>query len=214
MMTIKAARMALYTALFLSLFIVPFLFFGASLEAYSVAFFTTDAQAEAAMAVSFVLLAGDPVLPTPSSVIATLLAGKVGFGMAALINAIALSLASVIGYGLGRSGGKALHRVGRGLPKGFVDWIERNGLIAVLLCRPVPVLSEASLVIAGAARYPARSLLIWCCVLQSLLGIAYAFAGSGWGRHEWDSVAVLAGSVGLPMAGAFIVVFAARGARH
>ena len=196
--------------LFLSVFIVPFLVFGTPLESFARTALESERADFAAAAVAFVLLAGDPFLPTPSSVIATLLAARIGFVGGAMVNAAALSVACILGYALGRVGGWAMSRTGRRLPRGFSDWVGRHGLIAVLLCRPVPVLAEASLVIAGAAGHPARRLLLWCCAVQSVLGIAYAFAGSGWGRGDWDEVAVMAGSVGVPLLGAIVVILASR----
>lgn len=201
------------TILFLLPFLVPFLIFGEALERFVRALLTGPAADWLAMLVAGVLLAGDAVLPTPSSVVATLLATKVGFWSAAVVNAVALSIAAAVGYALGRAGGAGLDRVRRGLPPGFAAWVRRHGLVAVLLCRPVPVLSEASLVLAGAARADARPLLIWCTVLQSALGLAYAYAGSGWGQGRIDATAIVTGAVLLPLGAAVVagmVAFVAR----
>lgn len=200
----------LVSALFLSVFIIPFVAFGHSLEQFARSFLAKDEDDLIAMLLAGVLLAGDAVLPTPSSVIATLLAAKTGFWPAALVNAVSLSLACVIAFLLGRGGGAALARSGRALPPGFVGWVQRHGLIAVLLCRPVPVLAEASLIVAGAARHEPRVLLAWCCASQVLLGAAYAFAGSGWGSGQWNSIAVFFGSIVIPLSGAAIVAIALR----
>ncbi len=202
---IRLARYGLFTVLFLGLLIAPFLLFGAQLERFATQYLAGPGSDGLAMALAGLLLAGDPVLPTPSSVVATLLAAKVGFAAAAITNAFALSLACVFGYWLGRGGGRALHRVGRDLPPGLVRWIQHGGLVAVLLCRPVPVLAEASLILAGAAGHEPRRLLAWCCATQVLLGTAYAYAGSGWGDGQWHGAAVFAGSVLIPLGGAAVV---------
>lgn len=191
--------------LFLGALIAPFLLFGAQFEVFARHLLAGPGSDGLAIAVAGLLLAGDPVLPTPSSLVATLLAAKVGFVAAAITNAASLSLACVLGYWLGRGGGHALRRVGRDLPPGLVRWIQRGGLMAVLLCRPVPVLAEASLILAGAAGHEPRRLLAWCCATQVLLGTAYAYAGSGWGHGEWHGAAVFAGSVLIPLGGAAIV---------
>ncbi len=201
----KPARHAALTMLFLGLLLAPFLLFGAQLELFVTHYLAGPGSDGMAIALAGLLLAGDPVLPTPSSVVATLLAAKVGFVAAAITNAVALSLACVLGYWLGRGGGHALRRVGRELPPGLVQWIQRGGLVAVLLCRPVPVLAEASLMLAGAAGHEPRRLLAWCCATQVLLGTAYAYAGSGWGHGQWHGAAVFAGSVLIPLGGAAMV---------
>ena len=212
----RTGRLALAGAascLFLAFFIVPFLLFGDAMEAFARTLLSGPASDGVAMGVAGVLLAGDAVLPTPSSVVATLLATKVGFWPAALVNAVALSLAAAVGYGLGRIGGAGLERVQRGLPPGFAAWVQRHGLVAVLLCRPVPVLSEASLVLAGAAGVSPRPLLIWCTVLQSALGLAYAFAGSGWGQGRVDPAAIVTGAILLPLAAAVVALLATLASR-
>lgn len=198
------------SALFLSSFIIPFVVFGHTLEQFARAFLAKDQDDLMAMLLAGSLLAADAVLPTPSSVIATLLAAKTGFWPAALVNAFSLSLGCVVAFLLGRGGGAAMARTGRALPPGFVDWVQRHGLVAVLLCRPVPVLAEASLIVAGAARHEPRLLLAWCCASQTLLGVAYAFAGSGWGSGHWNNFAVLFGAVVAPLSGAAIVAIALR----
>ncbi|WP_298468553.1 VTT domain-containing protein [uncultured Erythrobacter sp.] len=199
-----------YAALYLSLFIIPFILFGKQIEEFAQVFLTGNGGDHVVTFVAALLLAGDPVLPTPSSVIATLLATRIGFLPAALVNGLSLSAACVIGYVIGRSGGEAFAKMGRTLPAGFVEWVRRHGLIATLLCRPVPVLAEASLILAGAAQHEPRRLLAWCCMTQMILGAAYAFAGSGWGEGQWNGTAILIGSVGIPVAAAFIVFCSMR----
>ena len=193
------------SALYLSAFVVPFILFGGHFESFARTYLSGDASVAMMSVVAGLLLAGDPVLPTPSSVVATLLAARIGFLPAAAVNGLALSAACWFGYLIGRGGGAALARAGRGLPAPFVVWVQKYGLVAALLCRPVPVLAEASLILAGAARHKPVRLLTWCSVTQVVLGAAYAYAGSGWGSGRWDTVAVLAGSVGIPVAAAAIV---------
>ena len=196
---------SLCTIAFLTAFILPFVIFGDWLERFSEGLATPDVGDGFAMLAAFLLLAGDPVLPTPSSIVATLVAAKVGFAEGFVVNLAGLSVACVFGYWLGRTGGWALDRTALHLPRGLIDWIARHGLVAVLLCRPVPVLAEASLVLAGAAGYPAKRLLAWACAVQ--IPVA---AGSGWGSGEWITPAILVGTVGVPIAGALALVVAMK----
>lgn len=195
-------------ALFLCLLIGPFILFGSALEVFVTSAMTDGVSDALAIVVAGILLAGDPVLPTPSSLVATLLAAKVGFVRAAITNAAALSLACVFGYVLGRGGERVLTRFGFNLPDGFVGWVRRNGLVAVLLCRPVPVLAEASLILAGAAQHEPRRLLAWSCLTQAILGVIYAYSGSGWGQSRFEAAAVFTGAVLVPVLGAAIVAAA------
>jgi uncharacterized membrane protein YdjX (TVP38/TMEM64 family) len=191
---------------FASLFVVPFLLFGAEVERLSLDYLDGEQATGASMLVAGALLAGDPLLPVPSSVVATVLAARVGFKAGALTVAVSLSLGCVLGYYLGRSGGWVWQRSGRAIPDGFSRWVRRYGIAAVLLCRPVPILAEASLMIAGAARVRARPLLGWCVLTQIVLGTAYAFAGSGWGDDRWNGWAVFTGAVLVPACGGLVVL--------
>ena len=206
----KSLKYTMILLLFLSCLIVPYLLFGAGIEAFVVSFFRNAANDGIVMVMAGALLASDPVLPIPSSVVATLLATKVGFWPAGLVNAVSLSLACVFAYALGRGGGAALDRMGRTLPPGFAAWTRRYGLVTVLLCRPVPVLAEASLILAGVAGHEPRRLLGWCSLTQVVLGFAYAFAGSGWGQGGWNTAAILSGSVGIPVVSALAVLVMVR----
>ncbi len=202
----RPAKAVALAAAFASLFIVPFLLFGSSVERFSRGYFDGGHESWASMLMGGSLLAADPVLPVPSSIVATLLAARVGFAAAAITNAVALSLGCVFGYYLGRSGGWVWQRGGRTIPEGFARWVRRYGIAAVVLCRPVPILAEASLMIAGAAKVEIRPLLAWCVLTQVALGAAYAFAGSGWGNDRWDGWAVFAGAVALPALGGAVVL--------
>ncbi len=203
---LRPARAFAWGALFASLFIVPFLLFGSRLEQFSRAFFDGGHESWAVVLVGGGLLASDPVLPVPSSIVATLLAARVGFTVGAVTNAIALSVGCLLGYYLGRAGGWAWQRSGRTIPEGFERWVSRYGVSAVVLCRPVPILAEASLMIAGATAVRVRPLLAWCVVTQVALGTAYAFAGSGWGDDRWNGWAVFTGAVLVPAIGGAVVL--------
>ena len=93
----------------------------------------------------------------------------------------------------------ALKRTGYDLPAPLIEWIERNGLLATLLCRPVPVLAEATLILAGAAGIPRRLLLALCAVANLALGCAYAYAGSGGNSGLIDPGAILFGAAVIPV---------------
>lgn len=90
------------------------------------------------------LLAGDVLLPIPSSVIGALLGGRLGFWAGFGFGLLGLCAGHAIGYGLGRL---APARFTSDLPSA-----PSNSL--VLLSRPVPVLAEAVAIAAGATRMP------------------------------------------------------------
>lgn len=90
------------------------------------------------------LLAGDILLPLPSSIIGTLLGARLGLAPGFLVALAGLTAGHAAGYLVGRF---ALRRIGADLP-------EVPTLLIVFLSRPVPVLAEAMAIAAGASRMP------------------------------------------------------------
>jgi membrane protein YqaA with SNARE-associated domain len=90
------------------------------------------------------LLAGDVLLPIPSSVIGALLGGRLGFIGGFAFAFLGLCAGHAIGYGLGRL---APERYTSELPSA-------PSISLVLLSRPVPVLAEAVAIAAGVTRMP------------------------------------------------------------
>jgi uncharacterized membrane protein YdjX (TVP38/TMEM64 family) len=97
------------------------------------------------------LLIADVVLPIPASLV--MITNGALFGVAA---GTALSLlggvgSAVAGYGLGRYGGRALlRRVCSDAERARADRLVRRwGLLAIAATRPVPLLAETAVVVAG-----------------------------------------------------------------
>jgi membrane protein DedA with SNARE-associated domain len=88
------------------------------------------------------LLAGDVLLPIPSSVIGALLGGRLGFALGFGWAFSGLWAGHMIGYGCGRL-----------LPSRFRSELPRAPTLAIVfLSRPVPVLAEAVAIAAGVER--------------------------------------------------------------
>ena len=200
------ARTASILLILLSLIVVPFLLFGKSIETFSTELFDQNKSKNLYAIIGGVLLAADPILPTPSSIIATQMGAKLGFTKAALVNSSALLTACFFGYYLGIAGRSVLRFWNRELPSDFVDWVQKYGLIAVLICRPVPVLSEASLIIAGTTGFKKAPLFLWTGLAQIVLGTSYAFAGSaGDMTSNLNRFILFTGHIGIPLIAAIIV---------
>lgn len=146
------------------------------------------------------LLTVDVFAPIPSSVVATLAGVTLGFGAGAAAVWLGLSLGCVVAYAVGWSvGTPGLRRfVGEDELARARAWAEqRGGGLGLALSRPVPMLAEASLLLAGAVR--ARpSHVAWVCALSNL-GIALAYAAVGALAVQWDLMGLaLFGSLALP----------------
>ena len=125
------------------------------------------------------LLVVDVVLPVPSSLV--MLAHGAGFGV---VLGTALSLAgslgaALLGLGLGRRGGPLLDRIVPQHERRRADaLLARWGTLAIVVTRPVPLLAETTVLLAGASGLGwART--AGAAVLGSLpAALLYALAGA------------------------------------
>jgi uncharacterized membrane protein YdjX (TVP38/TMEM64 family) len=193
------AGWAAFCALLLAAVLGPFFLFGADLDAAAQRFLQARPPAwQVALAVSG-LLAGDVLLPVPSSLVATAAGGLLGFGAGTAAVWLGMMVGCAVGYGLGaRAGTAALRRMaGEAETQRLARASERLGPWFLLVFRAVPVLAEASVVFAGTSRMPPRTFLTVCAL--SNLGVAATYAALGATAAHLESFLVLfAGMVLLP----------------
>ena len=144
------------------------------------------------------LLAADVLLPIPSSVVSAGSGVALGFARGTLAVWIGMTLACVIGYAFGaRASRAAAAFVGEpGMARARDLW-QRFGDLAVVLCRPVPVLAEASVIFAGIIHRPFAPFILLSAV--SNLGVALGYAAVGAYALGINSfVLAFAGSLVIP----------------
>lgn len=166
-------------AALLALVLIPFFLFEDRFTAIAVEVSRGGLAGAAAAGAIAGLLALDVLLPVPSSLVSTAAAALLGFWLGAGVCWIGMMAGSFAGYGLGRwaargfvqrlVGGEGLERAGR-MSARYGDW-------AIVLCRAVPVLAEASVILAGITGMKTPRFLL--VVAPSNLGIALAYAAVG-----------------------------------
>lgn len=98
------------------------------------------------------LLVVDVVLPVPSSLV--MIAHGVAFGavVGASLSLVGSVGASLVGFAVGRRGGALLDRVVSPHERARADrLLSRWGVLAVVVTRPVPLLAETTVILAGAS---------------------------------------------------------------
>lgn len=155
------------------------------------------------------LLIADVVAPVPSSVI--MLANGILFGSAwgTLLSLAGGMGAAIAGYWLGVQGERAGKRwFGDESLARANSFFRKHGAIAVIVSRPIPILAEATTIIAGVSRMPIQRFV--AAVFTGLLptAIIYAVAGAYTvnlksGLYAFLAVILLAGVVW--MIGKFMV---------
>ncbi len=147
------------------------------------------------------LLTLDTVLPVPSSVLATVAGRTLGLAGGAAAIFVGLCLGNVLGYLIGRLAAAPV--VERLVGPEQLAWARarigtRPGAIALFVTRPVPILSEAAVVLVGAARAPLRRTA--AVLATANVGLAVVYAALGAAAHGTFALPLgLAGAVGVPV---------------
>lgn len=189
-------RWTLLFAATVAAILIPFFFFGESIEAWAHATLNTTSARWLVAAAAGGLLAFDIFLPVPSSLVSTAAGALLGFWGGLATSWIGMCAGCALGYALGGS-----------LPAPERDRMHkawtRYGDWALILFRAIPVLAEASVFFAGLSRMP-RSRFA-ALVAVSNFAISAVYAGAGAFSAERDTFLwAFAGAILLPGAGLLI----------
>jgi uncharacterized membrane protein YdjX (TVP38/TMEM64 family) len=171
---------ASFCGLLLAAILIPFALFGEQLERALGHLLQTPPPAWQAGLLLGALLAGDIVLPLPSSLLNTAAGALVGFWGGLACSWTGMMVGSAVGYLLGaRAGAATLRRLaGEAELARVARAAERYGHWFLLLFRGVPVLAEASVVFAGLSRMPWRRFLALCALANLAISASYAAVGA------------------------------------
>jgi uncharacterized membrane protein YdjX (TVP38/TMEM64 family) len=171
-------RWFVVSAVLLALILVPFVLFEDQFNALAGSVTRGDVPAWYSATAIAALLASDVFLPIPSSILAAAAGVVLGFGWGAATVWTGMTAACLIGYVFGaKAAGAARQFVGEAGMTRASGLATRYGDFALVLCRPVPVLAEASVIFAGMVRRPFGrflSLTSW-----SNAGVALGYAAIG-----------------------------------
>jgi uncharacterized membrane protein YdjX (TVP38/TMEM64 family) len=181
-----------------ALIIIPFIIFEQQFEALGRWLAEGHASGWASASIIGALLALDVFLPVPSSIVSTGAGVLLGFWRGAAVIWIGMTIGCAIGYAFGAKAAAAARKlVGTdGLARANTI-MDRHGNWALVVCRPIPVLAESSVVFAGLVRSPVQP-FIWMTTLSNL-GIALAYAAVGAFSMEMQSfLLTFAAALALP----------------
>lgn len=184
--------------LLIGLVLLPFFLFEAQFNAFAERLAADGTSRGAAAAAIFLLLALDVFLPVPSSIVSTAAGVLLGFWTGSAIVWGGMMAGCVVGYVVGVRGTRAAGRlVGQDGLQRAARLVARYGDLTIVLCRPVPVLAEASVVFAGLVRAPFARFARLTAIAN--LGIALGYAAFGAFSLRVDSFLVaFVGALVLP----------------
>lgn len=186
----------------LALILIPFGLFGEVIESWTQQFLS--AAKERPFLVAMVLgglLASDILLPVPSSIVSTACGLLLGFGIGTAVSVGGMMVSCAVGYALADTMGKAV--VGRFVGPSELARLQhlnaRFGSWIVIICRPVPVLAEASVLFLGMGGMP-RIRFFTLCALSNL-GISVVYAAMGaWSASVHSFFIAVGASILVPWA--------------
>ena len=189
----------LLTSLTLAAILIPFAIYEQPITAWTEDFVADPGARATAAAVLGGLLAADVLLPVPSSLVSTACGFVLGAGLGVAVSWLGMTFGALIGYWLGRRPARALTRrfVGdREMAKAAEAW-RRWGDWAVVVCRSVPVLAEASVVFAGVNGMPLGRFLFTAGLANLGVSLVYGLVGA-WALEAGSFLLAFAAAVALP----------------
>jgi uncharacterized membrane protein YdjX (TVP38/TMEM64 family) len=172
--------------------IVPFIWFGADVEAWFRNFAANPPSAAVTAWVVLGLLSVDILLPVPSSMISTLAGWHLGWWQGTIISTLGMSIGAILGFALARRFGE---RIALWFAKPedlehMAKVTDRIGPITVMVTRGVPVLAEASVFLVGINQLSWRRFLPGVLVSNFAVSLAYAVFGDVAQEKQWLGAAI------------------------
>lgn len=161
--------------------------------------------------VGIILLTSDVFLPIPSSLIAVFMGARLGAVVGALGITLGLGLGSTIGYYAGwYLGNPLIMRYVHEEQRKVIRSLETQfSYLALAMLRAVPVLAEASVLLAGTVRFKSRQALVTLWAANMGLSILYATFGSE-SQGRSSALWLFLGAIGVPMCAVLTIYFASR----
>jgi uncharacterized membrane protein YdjX (TVP38/TMEM64 family) len=169
-----------FVGLLVAAVLIPFFLFGPGLEEGARRFLEARPPTWQVALLLGGLLAGDVVLPVPSSLVGAATGGLLGFWPGAATSWLGMMTGCGLGYVLGaRAGAPLLRRMAGEAELARVARVaERLGPWFLLVFRAVPVLAEVSVVFAGTSRMAPRSFFTVCALANLGVSLTYAAVGA------------------------------------
>ena len=198
-------RWAILWAIVLAVILLPFFLFEEQFNAFA-ARLTGGGVSPAVAAIAIAgLLTFDVLLPVPSSIVSTGAGVLLGFALGTTVVWAGMMAGCLVAYALGARASRAAQRlVGADSLERARAVAARYGNWAVVICRPVPVLAEATIVAAGLIHAPLGRLLLLAGAAN--LGVAAGYAAVGAYAMSVDSF--LLAFVGAVLIPALILIVA------
>ncbi len=175
------SRIVKFSMLLATIVLVPFLLWEQSIIQLFEDLLSKSSTPVLIGTIIIVLLALDCVLPTPSSVISAAAAVYFGFYNGMIVIFIGMVLGVCIGYLVGAQIIRIPY-MDRVLKvedvKEIRHFSEQYGLLSLSLARPIPVVAEVSVMVAGASKIPFSKVVVYTLPANGLVAFGYSTLSS------------------------------------
>ncbi len=196
----KLLRAILLLSFVLAVPVVPFLLAGEHLEQQLKIWLQPDLDRITVFWFVVAALSTDVLLPIPSSVVSTFAGSQLGAPLATLASWLGMTIGATIGFVLARAVGRPL--AVRLVEPSDLDRLElltrRFGPKTLVLCRALPVLAEASILLVGAMRLPAPTFFVPVALANLGIALAYSLLGS-YSAERGLLFWAIVGAIALPL---------------
>lgn len=180
--------------------VLPFLGFGDRLDRMVEAWLDPPPAGAAIALMTVALLSSDILLPIPSSLVSTFAGSQLGILAATAASWLGMTLGAALGFALAKIWGRAVAtRLSSGDDLERIDRLGQDyGVWMLIVTRPLPLLAEAAVLLAGISGMSWRWFLP--CVMLSNLGIALVYSTLGRLAYaEGHLLLALGASIALPI---------------
>ena len=156
--------------------LVPFLIAGSAVDRWFAEFEARDVAGGLTALVVIALLTVDVIAPIPSSLVAALAGVTLGPVVGSLVVFIGLGLGCIFGYWVGCASTariRAVRPTGRAVAAAAAIR-SRDAAIAVVVARPIPLLAEATVVVAGMSSMRRRRFAAACVLGNAIVAVLFA----------------------------------------
>jgi uncharacterized membrane protein YdjX (TVP38/TMEM64 family) len=183
----------------LALILAPFFLLEDSMNAASAWVIARERPPALAGAAMALLLAADVALPIPSSLVSTAAGALFGWLQGACISWVGMTLGCAAAWVIGRWAGlRGLRRfVGEADLAVAERLAVRYGAAAIIVARPVPVLAEASVLLAASCGMSLSRFFVHCALANASVALVYAVVGA-FAMDVSSFLLAYAGAIGLP----------------
>ncbi|TFH16886.1 MAG: DedA family protein [Lentisphaerales bacterium] len=173
-------RWVLLGSALLALILVPFLAWGPTIEVWTGKFVSSATTSPHVTALVLGgLLASDILLPVPSSIVSTACGYLLGIPLGLLTSLVGMIMSCVVGYWLGVLCGRPISErlVGREELTKLERMSVQYGYWIIIITRPIPVLAEAAVLVAGIGKMSFWRFLLLSTVANVLVSGIYVAVG-------------------------------------